>query len=299
MSGAKLLASDNATSLAVLLAFVSAVLWGLWWIPIRWLSEIGLDAAWGSMAMNAGAAIALLIWVVARRLPIRLDARTVAGAALVGVAASTYSVALNLSDVVRVILLFYLAPAWSKIIEWAFLHRRWGWSSTATVALSLAGAYFVLGGAVSLRALNAGDMLALLSGVSWAVGATLIFVGRRSHVASLSFAAALSAVLVSAAFLIFASSDLVPGHTNVPGFGMGAGLGIAYVLPILVLTMWSAQKLSPAVLTFLLTAEILSGVISSVIMLDEPFGMMQAIGALLILGAAAGEVTPHLRRKPG
>ncbi|MFK7940703.1 MAG: DMT family transporter [Roseovarius sp.] len=297
MNGAKLSGSDHTSTLAVLMAFISALLWGVWWIPIRWLNTQGLDAAWASLAMNAGAALAVLAWIILRRLPLRLDKRTVMGALLVGVAASTYSVAVNLSDVVRVILLFYLAPAWSKIIEWAFLGKGWGWVSTATVGLSLIGAYLVLGASLSLANFNAGDVLALLSGISWAVGATLVFTSKPAHAATLSFAAALSAAAISGAFLVFASGTFVTGEANPASIGMGAGLGAIYVLPILLLTMWSAQKLTPAVLTFLLTAEILSGVISSTLMLDEPFGLLQAIGAALILAAAAGEVVPHLRAK--
>ena len=42
---------------------------------------------------------------------------------------------------------------------------------------------------------------------------------------------------------------------------LGAALVGGYVLPILALTLWSVQRLSPATLTFLLTAEILSGIL--------------------------------------
>jgi drug/metabolite transporter (DMT)-like permease len=298
MNGAKLLGSEQPASLPVLLAFISALLWGLWWIPVRWLNAQGLDAAWASVAMNAGAATAVLTWLLITRVAIRLDARTVSGALLAGVAVSSYSVALNLSDVVRVILLFYLAPAWSKIIEWAFMGQRWTWVSSLTISLSLAGAYFVLGGEVSLASLNIGDMLALISGLSWAIGAALIFAGKPTSSATLSFAAAFCALMVSVIFLLFAPESLVLRDAVSSGnFGLGAGAGALYVLPILVLTMWTAQRLTPAVLTFLLTAEILSGVLSGVIFLDEPFGWMQALGAVLILSAAAGEVVPQLRTK--
>lgn len=300
MNGAKLSGSEHSRSLPVMLAFISALLWGLWWIPVRWLNAQGLDAAWASVAMNAGAATAVLVWLLIARVSIRLDARTMSGAVLAGVAVSSYSVALNLSDVVRVILLFYLAPAWSKIIEWAFLGQGWTWVSTLTISLSLAGAYFVLGGEVSMASLNTGDMLALISGLSWAIGAALIFAGKPTSSATLSFAAAFCAVTISVIFLLLAPDSLVARDSvSLGSFGLGTGAGALYVLPILVLTMWTAQRLTPAVLTFLLTAEILSGVLSGVIFLDEPFGWMQALGAILILSAAAGEVVPHLRRTSG
>ena len=78
----------------------------------------------------------------------------------------------------------------------------------------------------------------------------------------------------------------------------GLGAGALYVLPIMVLTLWSAQRLPPATITFLLTAEILTGVISGAVLLDEPFGWMQAAGALLIVLAAVSEVLAGLRATP-
>ncbi len=279
------------------MAFFAAALWGIWWIPIRYLETLGLDGAWGSVAMNAGAGLAALGWMLGARVPFQVSRRGVMGAVLVAVAVTTYSVALTLADVVRVILLFYLAPAWGKIIEWAFMGHRWGWSSTIAIAASLSGAYLVLGGEVSLAEIGLGDMLAVLSGVAWAGGAALIFTGGRAHPMSLSLVTACAAALIGIGFIVLGSGTVVSGDMTAKGMGVGAAAGILYVLPILALTLWSAQRLSPAVVSFLLTAEILSGVLSGVLFLDEPFGAMQAAGAVLILFAAAVEVIPVILRK--
>ena len=279
------------------MAFFAAALWGIWWIPIRYLETLGLDGAWGSVAMNAGAGLAALVWMLAMRVPFQVSRRGVMGAVLVAVAVTTYSVALTLADVVRVILLFYLAPAGGKLLEWAFLGHRWGWSSTIAIVASLSGAYLVLGGEVSLAEIGLGDMLAVLSGVAWAGGAALIFTGGRAHPMSLSLVTACAAALIGIGFIVLGSGTVVSGDMTAKGMGVGAAAGILYVLPILALTLWSAQRLSPAVVSFLLTAEILSGVLSGVLFLDEPFGAMQAAGAVLILFAAAVEVIPVILRK--
>ena len=280
------------------MAFLAAVLWGIWWIPIRYLETLGMSGAWGSIAMNSGAAVAALIWIVLVRARLRLGWRGIIGAALVGVAVTTYSTAITLADVVRVILLFYLAPAWSKVIEWALMGQPWRWPSSVALAASLAGAYLVLGGEVSLASFGPGDILAVLSGLAWAGGAALIFAGERSNPLSLTLVSALSATGVGLLALWLGAGSVLAGQGSVTGSAAGAGFGIIYVLPILVLTLWSAQRLSPAVISFLLTAEILSGVISGALLLDEPFGPMQAAGAGLILLAAAVEVVPGLMRAP-
>jgi len=280
------------------MAFLSALLWGIWWIPIRYLSSLGMDGAWGAIAMNAGAAMAALVWMAVRRAQFSIEPRAVLGAALVGVAVTTYSTAITMADVVRVILLFYLAPAWGKIIEWGFMGRAWQWTSTVTISVSLAGAYLVLGGDISLNGIGPGDVLAVLSGIAWAAGAALVFSGGRSNPLTLSVVTAVCAATFGALFVWLGDGTVLSGSATPGGSAAGAGFGVVYVLPILALTLWSAQRLSPAVISFLLTAEILSGVISGALLLDEPFGPMQMAGASLIFIAALTEVVPTLRPPP-
>jgi drug/metabolite transporter (DMT)-like permease len=280
----------------VLMAFLAAVLWGLWWAPIRYLEGLGLDGAWGSVAMTAGAALAVGGWMLFTGARAGLAPHALAGAVLVGAAVTTYSAALVIGDVIRAVLLFYLAPAWGRLIEWAFMGQRWQWDSTLALAASLGGGYLVLGGDVSAAAVGAGDVLAVLSGMAWAGGAALVFTGPRACPRSLTLATALAATAIGLAVIAFDTTAGFAGGATAAGMGAGAGFGAAYVLPILFLTLWSAQRLSPAVISFLLTAEILSGVASAALFLDEPFGVMQMAGAVLILLAALSQVLPVILR---
>ena len=281
-------------AMPALMAFFAAALWGIWWIPIRYLETLGMDGAWGGVAMNTGAVLSVLLWMTIRRVPFRVGLHGIIGAALVGVAVSTYSVAITMADVVRVILLFYLAPAWSKIIEWAFMGRGWHWTSSVTIAASLLGAWLVLGADLSLAEFGMGDFLGVLSGMAWAGGAALIFSGDRASPSALSLVTCGSATAIGIGFIILGQGTVFSGAATAMGAGLGALAGVIYVLPIMVLTLWSAQRLPPATISFLLTAEILSGVISGVLFLDEPFGALQAGGAVLILFAAVAEVLKGL-----
>jgi len=275
------------------MAFVAATIWGLWWIPIRYLETLGLSGALGGMVMNVGAFLLCAVLVIILRVPLRMEPRAWLGAALVGVAVTTYSTALNYADVVRVILLFYLAPAWSKIIEWAFMDQRWTWVSTFALAASFTGAVLILGGQVGTSALSIGDVLAVLSGMAWSAGSALIFTCGRSSAMALTLTSSLFAVLAGLPAIWVAELSLfhsAPLSAN----GLGMLFGAIYVVPIMLLTLWSAQRLSPATLSFLLTAEILSGIISGALFLDEPFGLIQALGAAMIIAAAISEVVPKL-----
>ena len=135
---------------------------------------------------------------------------------MVGVAVSTYSTALNYTDVVRAVLLFYLAPVWSKLIEWAVLKLPWHWTSSVALVAALMGAYLVLGGEISLAALNFGDMLALVSGVAWAAGASLIFAGGKPSALSLTVVTLISTVAVTLPFAIGAGWPVL-GDEGEPG----------------------------------------------------------------------------------
>ncbi|WP_138932872.1 DMT family transporter [Roseovarius arcticus] len=278
----------------VLLTFCSAILWGLWWITIRWIESMGLSGAQAGIVCNLGAALAIGGYMLATRMQLRLSARTLLGAVLVGLAFACYSLSLTLSDVVRAILLFYLAPAWSKIIEWVFLGQCWQGTSTVTLILSLGGAYLVLGGDVSLAAITLGDALALISGVAWAIGAALIFSGQKSTTSALTLATVVSAMLLSLAFA-WGTGEALPTMASAPAFGTSLAVGAIYLLPVLGITMWSAQRLPPGLLSFLFTLEIVAGVVSGALLLDEPFGLYRMSGGVLIIGAALIEAIAALR----
>jgi len=63
-----------------------------------------------------------------------------------------------------------------------------------------------------------------------------------------------------------------------------------YMGVLLTGTMWGAFRLPPMVMTYLLSVEILSGVLSSALLLGEPFGLFEAAGAALITAAVLTEV---------
>lgn len=273
---------------------IAAMAWGVWWIPVRYLTNAGLSGSQAGILLNTGAAVAAILSMLALRQVPRIGPRAMLGGTLVGVALSTYSIAFAYSDVVRVILLFYLAPAWSKIIEWAFLGQRWRWASTLTVAASLAGAVLILGGRISTDDLSVGDVLAIGSGVAWAVGAALIFTGAKSTALSLTTVTMVSAVAITAGVGLLLGETVMPaGASDI--LTTGAVLGAVFALPCLFATLWSAQRLAPALLTFLFTLEICAGVASGAILLDEPFGLIQVSGTILIVGAALSEVIFSLR----
>jgi drug/metabolite transporter (DMT)-like permease len=62
------------------------------------------------------------------------------------------------------------------------------------------------------------------------------------------------------------------------------------MLPITYLTIWPATVLSPGRVGMLLMVEVIVGVVSAAILTDEPFGVREFAGTVLIISAGVVEV---------
>ncbi len=282
-------------------ALVAAVLWGLWWIPIRYLNDIGLPGSVAGFAINLGALPFILLLVLFGRRGWGLPMRGAIGAVLAGLAITTYATALAYTDVVRVVLLFYLAPAWSTLIECVFMGRRWSWQSVIAISMSLFGMMLILGGGLSPHEVGAGEIMAIMSGLAWSVGAALLFSTGKFETGPAALVAIVVAVVASAVAMLvefgfdFPVSVVEVSELTAPVVLLSGGL---YFAPMIVLTLWSARLLPPALLSFLLSAEIISGVGSSAALLDEHFGLVELAGTICIAGAAVIEfLLPGRNRK--
>ena len=101
-------------------------------------------------------------------------------------------------------------------------------------------------------------------------------------------------MLLSLAFA-WGTGEALPTTVGASTFGLSLAVGAIYLLPVLGITMWSAQRLPPGLLSFLFTLEIVAGVVSGALLLDEPFGLYRLSGGVLIIGAALIEAIAALR----
>jgi drug/metabolite transporter (DMT)-like permease len=137
--------SDRETRKSAIAALLlGAVLWGTVWFPYRLLYRAGLSPVVSAVLTDALAfALACLLWrkILAWRqpwLPLTLLALA-SGAANVG-----YIIGTVYGEVMRVMLLFYLAPLWTVMLAWLLLGERSGRAGLAVLVLSLLGAVVML-----------------------------------------------------------------------------------------------------------------------------------------------------------
>lgn len=274
---------------------VAALISGLYWLPLRALAASGVTDLW------ACALIALVVvpaCAPAIRRAMRLDGRSQRDLALIGLVIGTtftcYTASLLLTDVVRALLLFYIAPVWTTLLELAVLKRRLTWRRLCALTLGAAGLWTILGAGWRFPLPeNAGDWLALASGLLWSVGAMVSYrrrdIGTGQQTAALALGSLASALLLA---LVGVGAAAPSGEMIGNSVGWLLPIALALTLPMWFLTLWGIRYLEPARATLIFMLEVCVGVLSAAVLTEEPFGWREATGMLLVLGAAAVELTP-------
>lgn len=283
------------TRLASLIVVATGLLWGFYWLPVRVLQGMGLGGAWGTAAITGAAALALAPLAWARRSALAgSDGGALAALALGGAAFMLYSVGFVYGRVAVIILLFFLTPVWSTILGRVLM----GWPvrplRLAAIGVGLAGLAVMLGiddGPPLPR--NAGEWMALASGLLWALATTGL--RARPPVAPVegAFVFALGAALGALALAPFlAPLPAAPGPAAL-GWAVGAGL-CWWGLSMMALT-WAAARLEPARSGLLLMSEVLVGAVSAAFLAGEVLGPRELAGGALVLLAGVLEVWPARR----
>ena len=270
----------------------TALLGGLWWLPIRWLEASGFDGAWAGIALTSGAIPAVAIISASR--PLRwLSRRHLLGATAIGVAISLYSIALTGSDVIRVLVLFYLAPVWSLMIERLFLMRPLRIHDLAFVILALAGIAVMSGSPIDLLRLSvsAADVMALISGILFSLGSAAAFRETNFETAHFTLVVLVTASLFGAIMALVSAPgpvSLAQTFDAEASLSLMLVLGCLYCAPILFMTCRAAKLLPPSKLTLLFAAEVLSGAASAAVLLGERLSSSEIMGSGLIAIAIIG-----------
>ena len=280
---------------AVYAGLFAGLAFGVFWIPIRALEEVGFVGPW-AMVIFAGLptlACLPLAWR-ARRIYATSGLYALSGGILGGIAFALYATAFLYTDVVRVIVLFYAMPAWGFLLAWLVLKDPITPARMVTLALCFSGLYVVFGRQSGLPVPeNLGDWCALLSGMIWAASALLILIHRRVGyvVHSINFlgVAAIACLAVS----LMATSQ---GTLAAPTWDQ-AKAALIWLIPVsIVLTMpacfaavFAPTRLNPGVAGLLFTAEVVVGAITAAIWADEVLGAREIVGLMLIIAAGLAE----------
>ena len=273
-----------------MLAILScAMIWGLMWYPFRVLRDAGIS---GELATFLGFAIALLIGLPLMG-PIWRELRLAGrwGIVLMVSAGCTnlgYVMATLDGEVMRVLLLFYLAPLWTVLLSRWLLAEKLNRYGYGIVALSLAGALVMLSNTQPSVPLpqNRAEWIGLTAGMSFAL--LNVSVRRAQHL-SVNFKTTsvwVGAVLFTAILLLYQGSNVAQIQSISSDAWWLLGL-IGLVLcasSIVVQYGLTNMPANQAIILFL--SELVFAALSAYLLTGERMGAREIIGATLIVMAS-------------
>ena len=165
-------------TLAIMLG---ASVWGFVWYPLRLLAALGVTGTAAS-ALTSAAACGFVLIVRRRAIAtIRWHWVLPALALAAGVTNLGFVWGTIHGEVMRVLLLFYLTPAWTALFAHFILHERLTWTGAALSALSLMGAMLMLWSPQLGLPLpgNLAEWAGLAAGMSFAMSNVLILKASR------------------------------------------------------------------------------------------------------------------------
>jgi drug/metabolite transporter (DMT)-like permease len=287
--------------LAVSGLLLNAFVWGVSWWPFRQLESQGLHPLWSTALVYGVAVLCVLCWRPRAwqhlwRHPALWLLMLASGLTNVG-----FNWAVTTGDVVRVVLLFYLMPAWSVLIAWPALGERPSRGSLLRLLLALAGVVIVLKSPDSPWPLphSAPDWLALAGGVCFAATNVLLrkLGGTPSEGRMLAmFGGGL--LLGGLAGLLGLVAGLVPAPAlAAAGWPVALGLCLAFLLSNLGL-QYGAARLAAHTTALVMLTELLFASASSAWLDAAEFSTRTlAGGGLIVLAALLAALAPGPQAK--
>ncbi|MDO8772777.1 MAG: DMT family transporter [Burkholderiaceae bacterium] len=283
---------------------VNAFVWGVSWWPLRELQSAGLHPLWSTVIMYCFALLVVLsvkplAWRGLVQHPELWLLLLASGLTNVG-----FNWAVSISDVVRVLILFYLMPGWAVLLAWLLLKERPTRAALLRLLLGLAGVMVILfpasasqSGAVVAFSLDLSfaDGLALMGGFSFAL--TNVLLKRLGNTPSEArmFAmfggGALLAVVAGAAGMTQGWVTALPPVSSYWAW-IAAGLALAFLVSNTAL-QYGAARLPSSTTSLVMLTEILFGSLSSVAMGAAVLDSRTLIGGALIVTAAVLAVFDH------
>lgn len=272
--------------LAVIVLVFSSMGWGLTWLPLKYLTEAGLDSLHLILIAFATGALVFSPWLFKQYASWKNSMALMLMIALAGgIANASFQTAIAHGDVIRVMILFYLLPVWSVLGGRIFLKEKVSRVRLLAVVLSLAGAAIILDVVnTSWQGISWIDVLAIVSGMGLA--ATNILFRYTQNIPAMSKVAVMFA---GCALLIAVSLSLAQETQSLPGgqpIVLAALYGVVWLGLITYGTQWAVTQMEAGRSSIIIVMELVVAVVSSALILGSDLGTNEIVGGLMVLSAA-------------
>jgi drug/metabolite transporter (DMT)-like permease len=282
-----LAAKQKLFAIATLLA--SAVVWGLVWYPYRVLEKAGISGDISSLLTYLVALpVGLALFPRALRQLRTLPMIAVWLALTAGWSNLAYVLAVIGGEVMRVLLLFYLAPLWTVVFSRVLLAEHPSRTGYWVMLLSLGGAVVMLwnpqGGAPLPK--NAAEWLGLSAGLSFAL--TNVLTRRAQHLAiEFKSLAVWFGTCLLAALLLAAHPQKLAVLSGLPASMWLLLLAVGLVIFMVTLAVQYGLTHTPANQSIvILLFELVVAAVSSYFLAHEVMQMKEWIGGAMIITAS-------------
>lgn len=263
-----------------------ATVWGIIWYPYRLLDEAGLPGAAASAFTYACALLlGFALLVALHRTPPRIGGAFVVLALAAGWTNLAYVLAVIGGEVMRVLLLFYLAPLWTLLFAHLILHERAGRRGLAVIALSVGGAFVMLWQPEHGFPLprNQAEWLGVSAGMAFALSNVLTRRFTHLTLQEKSLAVWSGATLLALLYLALDSGQW-PIFAAISGddWWLVAGIGVILVLTTLLVQHGLTYTLATrAAVIFLF--ELVVAAVTAYLLAAETLSMREWVGGAMII----------------
>ena len=290
----------TSRALAAAALILNAFVWGVSWWPFRLLQNQGLHPLWATAIIYVFALVCLLMlkplaWRGFMKHPMLWLLVVASGLTNVG-----FNWAVTVGDVVRVVLLFYLMPAWVVLLAWPLLGEKPTTGSLLRLALALTGVVIVLKTSASPWPIpeSLADWLALMGGFCFAL--TNILLRRLNQTPGESRMLAMfggGAIMATSAAVLGMGLGLVaaPPAPGMAWSGLALLISLAFLAGNLGL-QYGAAHLSASTTSLIMLSEVVFASVSSVVVGAGELSTRTWLGGSLILLASLLAVVSFGRR---
>ena len=271
-----------------------ATVWGLVWYPYRVLEHAGVGGALAATLTYGGA---FVLGVVLFRPRPRLSWLLAAIALTAGWANVGFTLAVIYGDVMRVVLLFYLAPVWTMLFALALLGERLSGPGVGVMLFALAGAAVMLWQPQIGWPLprTGAEWLGMSAGAMFALSNVLIRKTAKIEI-GLKMLAVFFGGIVAGAACLFVAEPVAAVWVQVRGQAFLLSLLALVILAVNFAVQYSLTRVSANRAIVIYLFELVITAVSAWLLADEALTLKEWCGGSMIV--AAGLLSERIGNAP-
>jgi drug/metabolite transporter (DMT)-like permease len=271
----------------VLSLLAGATMWGVVWYPMRLLESHGLSGPWLTMLLYLVATIGGLV-LAGRQLPtLARQPMLMLGLAIsAGWTNLAFVLAILDGNVMRVLFLFYLSPAWAILLGWIVMKEQIDRWAIVIMIVALAGGWLMLlqpGSAIPLPTTSS-DWLALTSGMAFAISNVFVNKAQATSVSVKSLAAWIGVTGLSI-ILILMRGEPVPQLSVSLMLGV-ITLGLLGTVIMTLFVQYGVTHMPVHRSGVILLFELVAGALSQQLLTEESLAGREWLGGVLVVAAS-------------